>query len=117
MQCIKCDNPRAENSELCRNHWIEDKYKERGYLDNSDPDNLGILKWASDMLIEYMPQATPKFHIEILIILFSLFDPFYKNRYERQRNIISFRGSSKSTLINFIVVMYLWLKTLTIGLF
>ena len=107
MTCSKCNNETAPKSEFCREHWVENKYEERGYLDNSNPDDLGILKWARDMLPEYMPQGTPTFHIIILLLLFSLFDPFYKNRYERQRNIISFRGSSKSTLINFIVVMYL----------
>lgn len=107
MKCTKCNKSAAPGAELCRDHWIEAKYEERGYLDNTDINNLGILKWARDMLPDYMPQATPEFHLTILMLIFSLFDPFYKNRYERQRNIISFRGSSKSTLINFILVIYL----------
>lgn len=106
MKC-SCGKDTLRGSEFCREHWIEDRYEKRGYLDNSDRDNLGILKWARDMLPEYLPQATPWFHIEMLMLLFALFDPFYKNRYERQLNIISFRGSSKSTLINMLFTEYL----------
>ena len=107
MSCTKCNQSTVPNSQYCHLHWIEENYEERGYMDNTDPNNLGILKWAQDLLKEFMPQATPDFHLDILILIFSLFDPFYKNRYERQRNIISFRGSSKSTLLNFIVILYL----------
>jgi hypothetical protein len=106
MNCY-CGKTALRNSELCKEHWTEQRYKERAYLDNTDRDNLGILKWARDMLPEYLPQATPWFHIEMLMLLFALFDPFYKNRYERQLNIISFRGSSKSTLINMLFTEYL----------
>ena len=102
-----CGKEALKNEKLCRNCWIEAKYEERGYLNNSDASNLGILKWARDLLSEYLPQRTPSFHIDILLALFSLFDPFYKNRYERQRNIISFRGSAKSTIVNFVFVLYL----------
>lgn len=107
MKCIECSSEALERTNLCHQHWVEAKYKERNYLDNSDPKDLGITKWAKDLLPEYLPQATPVFHIAILMLLFSLLDPFYKNRFERQRNIISFRGSSKSTLINFIFLIYI----------
>ena len=107
MKCTKCNSEPLQGEKLCKKCWIEAKYLERDYLSNHDPDNLGIIKWAKDLLPEYLPQATPLFHIEMLMLLFSLLDPFYKNRFERQRNIISFRGSSKSTLINFIFLIYI----------
>lgn len=107
MTVCHCGNQVLQGTSLCKKHWIEERYEKRKYLDNTDPNDLGILKWARDMMPEYLPQDTPWFHIEMLMLLFSLFDPFYKNRYERQRNIISFRGSSKSTLINMIFTEYL----------
>ncbi|WP_448506059.1 hypothetical protein [Immundisolibacter sp.] len=107
MICKKCNLETLKGETLCKDHWIEARYQSQNYLDNSNPEDLGILKWARDMMPEYLPQATPKFHIEMLMLLFSLFDPFYKNRYERQLNIISFRGSSKSTLVNMLFAEYL----------
>lgn len=107
MTCTKCNSETLKGDTLCKEHWIEAKYQSRNYLDNSNSQDLGIIKWANDLLPEYLPQATPTFHIEMLMLLFSLLDPFYKNRFERQRNIISFRGSSKSTLINFIFLIYI----------
>ncbi len=103
MLCY-CGKKALPNEKYCRTHYIEEH--EKIFLDNSN-GNYGIIKWANYMLPEFMINNTPQFHYDILDQLFKLFDPFYKNRYERQINIISFRGSSKSTLINTIFLMYI----------
>lgn len=103
MKCY-CGKEALKGYKYCRTHYIEEN--ENIFLDNSD-GNYGIIKWAKYMLPEFMINDTPQFHYQILDKLFMLFDPFYKNRYERQLNVISFRGSSKSTLINTIFLMYI----------
>lgn len=105
--CKKCNKPSIRGQEFCKEHFIEAEYEREEYLDNTDPENLGIIKWARRMVSEHVPNSTPNIHKEMLMLLFSLFDPFYKNKYERMHNYISFRGSAKSTLINFIFVLYL----------
>jgi len=99
-----CGKKALPNEQYCRTHYIEEK--EKIFLDNSN-GNYGIIKWAQYMLPDFVPNNTPAFHYQIIDKLFTLFDPYYKNRYERQLNIISFRGSAKSTLINTIFIMYL----------
>lgn len=89
---------------FCKQHLIEKN--EQIFLDNTN-GNYGIIRWAKTMIPEWLPNKSPKFHFQILDELFRLFDPFYKNRYERQLNILSYRGSSKSTLINGIFLLYL----------
>lgn len=103
MKCY-CGKEALKGYSYCRTHYIEEN--EKIFLDNSN-GNYGIIKWAQYMLPEFMSSTTPDFHFQILDKLFKLFDPFYKNRYERQLNVISFRGSSKSTLINTIFLMYI----------
>lgn len=103
MKCY-CGKDVLKGTNYCRTHYIEEN--EKVFLDNSD-GNYGIVKWAKYMLPEFMINDTPDFHYQILDKLFRLFDPFYKNRYERQLNVISFRGSSKSTLINTVFLMYI----------
>lgn len=83
----------------------EEKFNQ--WLDNTDLSNLGIIKWARDLLPEYVPNQTPKFHITILMMLLTLLDPDLKNKFERLRNIIVFRGGAKSTLINKLFAAYL----------
>lgn len=90
---------------LCREHWVEKKYAE--YLDNSDPSNLGIFKYARECLSEYMPNNTPDFHKRFMLDLLRLFDPRHRNRMERLLNLINYRGSAKSTLVDMIFVSYL----------
>jgi len=84
---------------------VDKKFKE--WLDNSDPDNLGIIKWAKDILPEYLPQNTPEFHKELYQALLELFDPSLINRLERQLLITSYRGSAKSTVANMVFASYL----------
>ncbi|MDP4194858.1 MAG: hypothetical protein Q8940_07405 [Bacteroidota bacterium] len=84
---------------------IQDKFSQ--WLDNTDPDNLGIVKWAKDLLPEYVRDATPEFHKELYMALLQLFNPNYRNKMERMLGITSWRGSSKSTVINMIFTSYI----------
>jgi len=84
---------------------IEGKFDE--WLDNTDPNNLGISKWVRDLLPEYVPQDTPKFHNELYQELLRLFDPSLVNRFERQLLLTSYRGSAKSTIATMIFPAYL----------
>jgi hypothetical protein len=90
---------------LCRTHYIEEAEKE--YLDNRDMHNLGIIKWARRMLPQYMRNDTPEMHLVIMYALLSLYNPLYKMKYERLLLLINFRGSAKSTLVNFLIPMYI----------
>lgn len=107
-QCLHndCERQSIKNGKgYCKTHFIE--YKETRYLDNTDPNNLGILEWARDHLPQYVPNKSPQFHIDILVLLLRLYHPFLKNKMERLLNIISYRGSAKSTLITMIFPSYL----------
>ena len=107
MKC-KCGKNAVKDG-LCRKHWIESK--ETVFLDNSNRDNIGILEWAKFMLPEYTPNSTPDIHRDISMLILELWDPIYTNRQLRQRNIISYRGSAKSTLVNMIISIYLLCHT------
>lgn len=76
------------------------------YLDNTDINNLGIVKWAKDLMPEFAFNDTPEFHKELFLRLLSMYDPRLKNKYERLFGFISFRGSGKSTAANTIFVAY-----------
>ncbi len=104
--CKSCDNKAIDNGNgYCKKHFIE--WKESQYLDNTDPDNLGIILWARDHLPNYLPNKSPAFHIKILLLLLELYHPFLRNKMERLRNIVSWRGSAKSTLCTMIFPAYL----------
>src|SRR5512147_803053 len=102
--CLKCDKP-AIIGGLCRTHHIEAKEEE--WLDNTDPNNLGIVKWIHEMLPEFAFSKTPKFHEELFMDLLSLYNPAYRNKYERLYEFISFRESAKSTAANTLFVSYI----------
>lgn len=79
----------------CKPHYIELKKAE--WLDNSDINNLGIVKWARECLPEFAFNATPTFHIDIYYNYLRLYDPDFRNKYERLLGIEAFRESAKST--------------------
>jgi len=105
MNCTfpPCGKPSVKGG-LCHSHHIE--AKEAEWLDNSDINNLGIIRWAKELIPEYVPQLTPEFHKELFYDLLSLYNPKLKNKYERLYGLISFRGSAKSTAANTIFVAY-----------
>jgi len=95
-KCAKCGDERVVDGKYCRIHHIESKKAE--WLDNTDINNLGIVKWAHDMMPEFAPQATPQFHLELFHNLLMLYDPTLRNKYERLLEWIGFRESAKSTV-------------------
>jgi len=97
-----CGNTVVKDN-LCREHYIQ--AKEDIYLDNTDIDNLGIVKWAKDMLPEHTRDLPPKKQRYILYMLLSLYDPFYTRKTMRYRELIAFREFAKSTIIR-IFTMY-----------
>lgn len=103
--CRLCGKPTIRNeSGLCYNHYRESRISE--WLDNTDIHNLGIVRWAKELLPEYVFNDTPEFHKELYHSLLSLYDPSLRNKYERLRAFISYRGSAKSTAANTLFVMY-----------
>lgn len=104
MTCSKCSK-KAYKEGLCDTHWFN-KREQEVYLDNTDRNNLGIVKWSRDFLPEYARNVTPEMHKFIYELVLSLFDPFYKNKFERLLELINWRGSGKSAVI-MILVSYL----------
>lgn len=103
-QCKVCNNRTMPGYDYCKQHFISENKKI--FLDNSDPNNMGIFQWARYFLPDYVPYKSPKFHADIILELFKLYDPILTNRFQRQLNIKAYRGASKSTLINMIFVSY-----------
>lgn len=102
--CNKCNKPIYSNG-LCSLHWRESKYEE--WLDNTDPENLGIVKWAHELMPEFAYNKTPWFHKMLFLDLLRLYDPSFRNKYERLYGLISFRESAKSTAANTLFVSYI----------
>lgn len=99
-----CEEP-AVDGRLCHTHHVE--AKKRDWLDNTNRDDLGIVRWAKEMLPEFCPQESPTFHKDLYLNLLNLYNPEYRNKHERFFEFISFRGSAKSTAANTIFVSYI----------
>lgn len=84
---------------------IDNKFDE--WLDNTDINNLGIVKWARELLPEFAYDKSPWFHIELFHDLLHLYNPLYRNKYERLYEFISFRESAKSTAANTLFSSYI----------
>ena len=97
-----CSVISQRDSEYCKHHFIEEKEKE--FCDITEG---GFFKWVEFFLKEYMPQRSPDIHREIVALFFSLYNPNYINRYNRQLEEIAYRGSGKSTVLNFFIPLYL----------
>ena len=102
--CLKCKSP-AVKVGLCINHHKEAKFEE--WLDNTDEDNLGIVKWCHEMMPEFAFDKTPWFHKKLFLDLLKLYNPEYRNKYERLYEFISFRESAKSTAANTLFTSYI----------
>lgn len=102
MNCKLCKESVVKDA-LCRTHYI--KSKEEIYLDNTNIDDLGIVKWAKDMMPEHLRNVSPDKQKYIFYILLSLYDPFYDVKDMRYRQLIAFREFAKSTIIR-IIIMY-----------
>jgi hypothetical protein len=79
---------------------------EEKFLDNTDWDNLGICQWLKYMYPEHYRNEFAKEHIEVYRMLLELYDPRYVNKQHRLRELIAFRGFSKTKII-FGIVSYL----------
>ena len=76
---VKCEcGKESIKGGLCRTCYI--KSKEEIYLDNTDINDLGIIKWLGDMLPEHFRNAFPKEHFEIYLSAIRLLDPRYTSR-------------------------------------
>ncbi len=102
--CLKCQKPVVTGG-LCTEHFRESKFDE--WLDNTDPDNLGIVKWCHEMMPEFAFDKTPWFHKKLFLDLLKLYNPEYRNKYERLYEFISFRESAKSTAANTLFASYI----------
>lgn len=102
--CKVCGKKEHMNG-LCATHWREAKYAE--WLDNTDEHNLGIVKWCHELMPEFAYNDTPWFHKMLFLDLLRLYNPEYRNKYERLYGLISFRESAKSTAANTLFVSYI----------
>ena len=102
-QCEHCSEPIVKDG-LCYEHHVTAKREE--WLDNTDPNNLGIVKWARELLPEFAYNEIPDFHKTLYLELLKLYNPKLRNKYERLLEFISFRESAKSTAANTIFVSY-----------
>lgn len=100
--CKICGLEALRGEEYCHEHYIEEKEKEF-----CDLTTGGFFKWVEFFLKEYMPQKSPQMHKEIVDLFFSLYNPYYVNRYNRQLEEIAYRESGKSTVLNFFIPIYL----------
>lgn len=105
MNCKICEKKAVAKDGLCYNHHIAAKKAE--WLDNSDFDNLGIVKWCHEIMPDFAFNVTPHFHKELFMDLLSLYNPAFRNKYERLYELISFRESAKSTAANTLFCSYI----------
>lgn len=107
MNCKVCSSTQVVDStnQLCRKCHTQSKVD--GWLDNTDIENLGIVKWCRELMPEYTPNATPWFHKELLHDLLSLYNTQYTNKYERLYELICFREGAKSTVANMLFISYI----------
>ena len=87
----------AIKNNFCKEHYIEAKQAE--YLDNTNPNDLGIVKWIKDMFPVGAENSTPEMHIHLYLCLLNLYNPIYMNKMHRLFENINFRGSAKSTIV------------------
>lgn len=98
MKCIQLNCPKSSVQDgYCRKHLIEQK--ELVWTDNTDLDNLGIVKWLSAVYPEHFRNSFPKEHLEVYSMLLELYDPRYLNKMQRYRELIAFRSFAKSKII------------------
>ena len=94
-----CNSP-AERNGLCEIHYWHDVW-----LDNSDPKDLGIVKFANMIVPIWTRNTTPWFHYEMYRAFLALYHPDLKDKYDRLLGVIGFRGAAKTTFSK-IVLLY-----------
>lgn len=104
MNCKICNEETVFGEEYCKDHFIKIKTEE--FLDNSDPENLGIVKWIEFFFPHYARNKVARFHKAMHLRWLHLYNPFYVNKMERLVNDICWRGGGKSTVYTFFDVLY-----------
>jgi len=94
--CLKCEDTDVVDGKYCYKHHVE--FKKEAWLDNTDLQNLGIVKWAMEMMPEFAFNKVPDFHKELYLYILQLYNPDLRNKYERLLEWIGFRESAKTTL-------------------
>ena len=102
MKCEKCNLEALRSEKFCEKHYIQEREVE--FLDLTTG---GFFKWVEFFLKEYTPQKSPQAHYDIVNLFFSLYNPYYINRYNRQLEEIAYRELGKSTVLNFFIPLYL----------
>ena len=102
-KCKSCTEPAVKGG-LCHTHHKEEKYAE--WLDNTNEDSLGIVKWCHELMPEFAFNESPWFHKILYLKLLALYNPAYRNKYERLVQFTSFRESAKSTAANTLFSSY-----------
>jgi len=77
------------------------------FLDNTDINNLGIVRWAKYVFPHYITNDIAQYQKEIYHEILSLYNPLFRNRYERNLELVVFRGGGKSTITNFLIPCYM----------
>lgn len=77
------------------------------FLDNTDINNLGIVRWAKYVFPHYITNDIAQYQKGIYHEILSLYNPLYRNRYERNLELVVFRGGGKSTITNFLIPCYM----------
>lgn len=92
------------NAESERNGFCEVHYWHNIWLDNTDPNNLGIVKFANMVVPTWTRNATPWFHFEMYRAYLALYNPELKDKYDRLLGVIGFRGAAKTTFSKIILL-------------
>jgi hypothetical protein len=101
---MKCNQEKcfleAEKDGLCEIH-----YWHSIWLDNSNIDDLGIVRFAKMILPEWLRNNVPEFHKEVYHEFILLYSPDRDNKYKRLFAEIGFRGAAKTT-ISKVILLY-----------
>lgn len=106
MKCKVC-NQTAIKDGYCKVHLIQSNIS--SFLDNSDEDisKWGIFIYAKYFFPHYFRNEFGTHHHSIMKEAISLYNPDLPNVFLRQIALIAFRGSAKSTILNFLIPSYM----------
>lgn len=101
IHCKIC-HEKAVLDQLCKKHYIEEK--EKIYTDNFH--DLGILRWAKDMMPDDFYNNFNSFHEDLVQRYLNLYNPLYTNRHQRQIGAINYREGGKSHILTKLIPAY-----------
>lgn len=91
MNCSLCNNE-AQLEGLCNRHYYRNQW-----LDNTDMDNLGFVKFTEAVVPDWARQKTAPFQKEVFYNFFQMYKKKHVNKYDRLLAEIAFRGAAKTT--------------------